>query len=123
VNSEIDQPPPCREDPDRWFPIGQGPAIQRQIADAKAVCRACPFMVPCLTAALTEHRLDGIWGGYTWDERKMMRGVPESANRFKEIDAKIRDLDHLDQYAVAKTLHLDLSVVRRVRHAPQAVPR
>lgn len=43
----------CRDaDPDLFFPIGSlGPA-QRQIAQAKAVCAACPVRTACLRYAL-----------------------------------------------------------------------
>ena len=60
----------CKDvDSELFFPVGdRGPALA-QIADAKAVCQACPVLVACLQHALTALP-DGIAGGMTADERR-----------------------------------------------------
>lgn len=60
-------------DPDLFFPIGTtGPAL-RQVDEAKRICQACPARTPCLTWALGQGVLSGIWGGATEDERHAIR--------------------------------------------------
>ncbi len=61
-------------DPDLFFPVGTtGPAL-RQVAEAKAICQACPVREPCLAWALGQGIL-GVWGGTTEDERRAIRGA------------------------------------------------
>lgn len=64
----------CREeDPELFFPLGNtGPALL-QIEEAKAVCRRCPVMEPCLQWALEAGVDDGVWGGLSEDERRAMK--------------------------------------------------
>lgn len=63
----------CREvDPDLFFPPGDGPLGQRQIAQAKAVCAGCPVIAECLAFALTQLP-HGIAGGTTPAERVALR--------------------------------------------------
>ena len=61
-------------DAETWFPIGnQGPAV-RQIEKAKAICHdLCPVRSVCLDWSLDNNVADGVWGGYSEDERKSMR--------------------------------------------------
>ena len=60
-------------DPDLFFPIGTaGPALV-QIDQAKRICRACPVQAPCLTWALGQGILSGVWGGTTETERRAIR--------------------------------------------------
>lgn len=41
---------------------------------AKAICKTCPVIDPCLAAGMTEeHELYGVWGGLTPNERREMR--------------------------------------------------
>jgi WhiB family redox-sensing transcriptional regulator len=66
----------CRfEDPDLFFPVGSlnNSATLLQIAEAKAVCRHCPVLGKCLDVALEADRLEGVWGGTTESERRIMR--------------------------------------------------
>ena len=60
----------CRdEDPELFFPIGNtGPALM-QIEQAKAVCRRCPVVEPCLKWAMETGQDSGVWGGTSEDER------------------------------------------------------
>jgi WhiB family redox-sensing transcriptional regulator len=64
----------CREeDPELFFPIGNtGPALL-QVEEAKAVCRACPVMEHCLQWVLESGPEEGVWGGLSEDERRLMR--------------------------------------------------
>jgi WhiB family redox-sensing transcriptional regulator len=64
----------CRDtDPDLFFPVGTtGPAIE-QIENAKAVCRTCEALVPCLEFALSTNQDSGIWGGTSEEERRKLR--------------------------------------------------
>lgn len=64
----------CREeDPELFFPIGTtGPALM-QVEDAKAVCRRCDVMEPCLNWALENGQDAGVWGGMSEDERRALK--------------------------------------------------
>lgn len=53
--------------PDDWFP-GKGGLTGPNVA-AIQTCRRCPALDQCLAFAITEHPIDGIWGGKTWNER------------------------------------------------------
>jgi len=56
--------------PDLFFPVtDSGPLVQRQVEQAKAVCRRCPVRSECLAFAL-DHLSSGIAGGLTADERR-----------------------------------------------------
>ncbi|MCW2668576.1 MAG: WhiB family transcriptional regulator, redox-sensing transcriptional regulator [Frankiales bacterium] len=64
----------CREqDPELFFPIGTtGPAAV-QVDEAKAVCRRCPSLEPCLNWALETGQDAGVWGGTSEDERRALK--------------------------------------------------
>lgn len=65
----------CRNhDPELFFPPSEaGPAAERQVAQAKAVCHLeCPVLTECRAYALT-YGPDGIWGGMTEAERRDVR--------------------------------------------------
>jgi WhiB family transcriptional regulator, redox-sensing transcriptional regulator len=60
-------------DPELFFPISHsGPALE-QVADAKAICAACPVRRECLAFALQTEQTHGIWGGLTEQERAARR--------------------------------------------------
>jgi WhiB family transcriptional regulator, redox-sensing transcriptional regulator len=60
-------------DPDLFFPIsGSGPA-RVQVERAKAVCADCPVRTDCLRYALAAGPLQGVWGGLTEEERRLLR--------------------------------------------------
>ncbi|MET9736118.1 WhiB family transcriptional regulator [Streptomyces sp. NPDC006458] len=63
----------CRhEDPDLFFPIGtSGPALL-QTRQAKEVCERCPVREPCLRFALRTGQGNGVWGGTSEDERRLL---------------------------------------------------
>ncbi len=43
------------------------------IAKAKAVCATCPVASDCLTWAIETNQSEGIWGGHTSRERRVVR--------------------------------------------------
>jgi WhiB family redox-sensing transcriptional regulator len=44
-----------------------------QIAEAKAVCAACPVRIDCLGYALETGQDAGVWGGTSEKERREIR--------------------------------------------------
>ncbi len=72
----------CRDtDPDLFFPVGTtGPALE-QIEAAKAVCRACPALEPCLEFALATNQESGVWGATSEEERRKLRKAWLAAQR------------------------------------------
>ena len=66
----------CRDaDPDLFFPIGTTGAALRQVEEAKRICRVCPVQVQCLDWALENGVTDGLWGGATPEERRVIRSL------------------------------------------------
>jgi WhiB family transcriptional regulator, redox-sensing transcriptional regulator len=64
----------CREeDPELFFPIGATGPAAIQVAEAKAVCRRCPSVDPCLSWALETSQDAGVWGGLSEDERRALK--------------------------------------------------
>jgi len=47
---------------------------------AKSICEGCPVATDCLAVALENGEPDGIWGGYTPEEREIVR----IANRYPQ---------------------------------------
>ena len=77
----------CRDaDPDLFFPIGTTGAAFRQIDEAKRICRSCPARIQCLAWALEVGVGDGVWGGTTEDERRVIRSLPATKTTGKEDD-------------------------------------
>lgn len=57
------------EDVDIWF---EGtPAYDPELA--RAICLACPVRQECLARAVRLHINDGIYGGFTPEQRRRMR--------------------------------------------------
>ena len=64
----------CRdEDPELWFPLGTTGPAERQIEEAKAVCRRCAVTSDCLHFALKSGSDAGVWGGLSEDERRALK--------------------------------------------------
>jgi WhiB family transcriptional regulator, redox-sensing transcriptional regulator len=60
---------PCREHPEvEWFP-----ERGESMAAAKAVCRRCPVRDECLSYAVADPTIVGVWGGTSGRERRRMR--------------------------------------------------
>ncbi|WP_028923993.1 WhiB family transcriptional regulator [Pseudonocardia acaciae] len=70
----------CRDqNPELFFPVGTGEHANRQADQAKAVCARCSVAARCLDFALDVGATDGIWGGWTDQERRALprpRRVP-----------------------------------------------
>lgn len=50
-----------------FFPPGEDPKL---LAPAKAICKICPVVAPCLEAGLFE--TEGVWGGLSPRERQIL---------------------------------------------------
>lgn len=61
------------EDPELFFPSGEGKLSQPQIESAQSICRMCPVRSNCLRLALTTDSQYGVWGGTTPKERDRLR--------------------------------------------------
>jgi WhiB family redox-sensing transcriptional regulator len=46
---------------------------QPAVAACKAVCVVCPVRDTCLSLAMTNKEMFGIWGGVTFEERRKLR--------------------------------------------------
>lgn len=53
---------------DLWFPPKGG-----STREAKAICRRCPSVVPCLEYALANDEKFGIWGAKSERERRRIK--------------------------------------------------
>jgi WhiB family redox-sensing transcriptional regulator len=58
-------------DPDLFF-SDKGEDIER----AKNICKVCPILEDCLEQSLKENIPFGVWGGATYDERKLFKRQP-----------------------------------------------
>jgi WhiB family redox-sensing transcriptional regulator len=61
------------EDPELFFPIGDGGPALLQEEEAKAVCRRCPLIKSCLQNALERNEDAGVWGGMSEKERRSLK--------------------------------------------------
>ena len=62
---------------ERFFPPGDD---KRAEAAAKAVCRTCPVIRPCLRYALDTPERYGVWGGLgEGDRRRLARALRQEA--------------------------------------------
>ncbi len=59
-------------DPDLFFPISSSGPARRQVAQAKAICTRCHAQQACLGYALDAGPVQGIWGGTTEAERRLL---------------------------------------------------
>jgi len=58
-------------DPELFYPVGTtGPDVERQVNEAKEICRICPVATACLVDALISEDYHGIRAGLTGDERE-----------------------------------------------------
>lgn len=60
-------------DPDLFFPIAAGYALNKQVSRALLICDGCPVRRQCLDFAMQTGEKDGIWGGTTPEERTRAR--------------------------------------------------
>lgn len=61
------------QDPELFFPVGEGPTAQRQVEEAREICANCPVRTPCLAFALQTNVQFGIWAGTVPVERARLR--------------------------------------------------
>ncbi len=66
-------------DPDLFFPISAVGPARHQIAQAKAICASCRVQQECLSFALETHQVDGVWGGMSAEERRVLRQRPSAS--------------------------------------------
>ena len=60
-------------DPELFFPISSsGPAVH-QAKRAKAICARCEIRQACLDYAISVGPIQGVWGGTTERERRVLR--------------------------------------------------
>lgn len=52
-----------------------------RVARAKAICRECPYQLPCLDHALDNAEPEGIWGGLDPHERHRVGRAAAAAER------------------------------------------
>lgn len=86
--SEYGDPPCSQSDPDSFFPeeveeptevFKNGKVFikihsrYRYEREAKAICNECPYKIQCLEYALSDPSTQGIWGGLTENQRRIMR--------------------------------------------------
>jgi WhiB family transcriptional regulator, redox-sensing transcriptional regulator len=55
--------------------------VSKDIADAKAICRGCFVRPECLEYALETGIEEGIWGGTTERERRLLRRKRKAVDR------------------------------------------
>lgn len=60
-------------DPELFFPIASAGPGARQIAQARAICARCEIQQACLDYALDAGHIQGVWGGTTEHERRLLK--------------------------------------------------
>lgn len=63
----------CLEQTDLMFST-----VAADVAKARRLCSTCAVRTPCLASALLHREPDGIWGGFSTDERSaLIRRLPD----------------------------------------------
>ena len=73
------------EDPELFFPVGNGDPALRQTKKAKAVCRRCEVVDACLGWAMDSGQDAGVWGGLSDDERRALKRRVARARRVDPV--------------------------------------
>lgn len=63
----------CRDLGPALFFAEKNATANRDVAQAKLVCRACPVRLACLDYALDNNEISGVYGGTTGKERRGLR--------------------------------------------------
>ena len=58
----------CRDAPVEWFFSG----LDRDVEQAKALCRDCPVAADCVQFAISHDEWHGVWGGTDESERRSL---------------------------------------------------
>lgn len=134
------QDPRLEEPPTSAAPAAERAAHAELVAAARATCRRCPLVAPCLFDAVVTHDVAGCAGGTTARERQEIRrrlGVTVAAEDFDTLAGVVggsRQIDHAEVLrlraahpdesleTLARRLRCSLSTVkrhlRRERNAP-----
>lgn len=67
-----DEPTPCYERYWLYFPEGDAAMIRSAEKEAKEVCKECPVIQKCLDYAISANEPEGVWGGLTVEERRLL---------------------------------------------------
>lgn len=78
------------EDPDLFFPTGDGVRAQPQVELARMVCAECPVRLACLRFALATNIDYGVWAGTTPLERHRMRRRAKLTPNSRKLVARQR---------------------------------
>lgn len=73
----------CKGCHELFHPDGRADELREKEARAKAICAGCPVRRECLDYALAARERDGIWGGYTIDERELLLKIQRRRARRK----------------------------------------
>jgi transcription factor WhiB len=68
--AHVSEVPPCRRDPEAWFVGVQSPRLEHAVAG----CLSCPVLWLCREYAIAADERDGVWGGTTPVERRVLAG-------------------------------------------------
>ena len=71
----------CRRAPVDFFD-------EEQTAAALAVCRTCPVLTPCRDEALVERPAEGVWGGLTPRDRRVLALRNRQARQAEQRDSR-----------------------------------
>lgn len=66
-------------DVDLFFP--EGPGTTTEVSHIKRMCFACPVQNACLDYALNNFEYEGWWGGYSPNERRVIKKGRRSASK------------------------------------------
>jgi WhiB family redox-sensing transcriptional regulator len=91
------------EDPDLFFPIGQGGPARLQVEQAKQVCWRCPVIEWCGQWALETRQSVGVWGGMSEHDRRILQ---RRGGRRTFRPGKMLASDHVLTYQLAQFLRL-----------------
>jgi WhiB family redox-sensing transcriptional regulator len=86
------------DDPETYFPRGQGYPLASREQEAKRVCARCPVREECLAYAIDNDLREGIWGGLTDNERRPLDGRLVVAPGQTPTQAVLAVRDRLEAY-------------------------
>ena len=80
-------------DHELFFPAGDTGAAAVQIQEAKRVCDSCVVKADCLVFAVETNQVNGVWGGTSEQERRLIRRRWMAARRRQDHAGMARVLD------------------------------